>query len=314
VKRAALVFLCACTALPAGLPVEEVTALEVSEALEALSPPEVRAHAGAYRDRLVDALAKDDYACLPPVDVALGPPPPGVSERTIRGQLPHYDFFSGPIRYRVRGDGARWLVSLRIAVEPSDDEGTLELPSCPDKKRYDGPIVCEGTPYADAPGTDACPGSGRFEVPVTPRNLRALMADWSHEVEAYWNRDAKKYDLPVRYDFDFVLAAGPARSPVDVRMPLYLSCGRTPYFTAMRSGWSIPIVAHEIGHYLGLLDEYEALSGMLYEKTPFGGAETSRMGLSMKKNTRLYPLHHYLVLRRYHCPEPQDRGEPPPVL
>ena len=54
---------------------------------------------------------------------------------------------------------------------------------------------------------------------------------------------------------------------------------------------------------LGLLDEYEALSGIsaIYPKTPLSGSENSRMGVSMKVHTRFLPLHHYAVLRRYHC-------------
>jgi hypothetical protein len=74
----------------------------------------------------------------------------------------------------------------------------------------------------------------------------------------------------------------------------------------MRSGWSLPIVAHEVGHVLGLLDEYEMLSGILdfYPKTPLAGADRSRMGLSMKEYTVVLPMHHYLILRRYFCPEP----------
>jgi hypothetical protein len=74
----------------------------------------------------------------------------------------------------------------------------------------------------------------------------------------------------------------------------------------MRTGWSLPVVAHEVGHLLGLLDEYEALSGIVrcYPKTPFRGAEISRMGLSMREDTRLLPIHHYLVLRRFFCAEP----------
>ncbi len=69
------------------------------------------------------------------------------------------------------------------------------------------------------------------------------------------------------------------------------------------------MLAHEVGHWLGLLDEYEMLSGIagFYPKTPFPGAEVSRMGLSMKRETVVLPLHHYLVLRRYFCPEPESR-------
>ncbi len=44
-----------------------------------------------------------------------------------------------------------------------------------------------------------------------------------------------------------------------------------------------------------------------YPKTPFVGAERSRFGLSMKEETVVLPLHHYLVLRRFFCPEPENR-------
>jgi len=51
------------------------------------------------------------------------------------------------------------------------------------------------------------------------------------------------------------------------------------------------------------------LSGIVgfYPKTPFPGAEVSRMGLSMKETTRYLPVHHYLVLRRAFCPRPASR-------
>lgn len=67
---------------------------------------------------------------------------------------------------------------------------------------------------------------------------------------------------------------------------------------------------------MGLLDEYEMFSGItsLYPKTPFPGAEVSRMGLSMFEETRALPLHHYLILRRYACPEPRADGPYPRVL
>ena len=43
-----------------------------------------------------------------------------------------------------------------------------------------------------------------------------------------------------------------------------------------------------------------------YPKTPFPGAEISRMGLSMREDSIVLPLHHYLVLRRYLCAEPRS--------
>jgi hypothetical protein len=126
------------------------------------------------------------------------------------------------------------------------------------------------------------------------------------------SRGARDFGLPVDYDFDFVLteAAGGGPLGADLAVPLSPTCGRTPYFSAFRSGWSLPIVAHEVGHVLGLLDEYEAFSGLssLYPKTPFAGAEVSRMGLSMREGTRILPLHHYLIVRRYLCAEPKPGG------
>jgi hypothetical protein len=140
--------------------------------------------------------------------------------------------------------------------------------------------------------------------------MRALLDRWSRDAEVYYERDAAAFGLPVKYDFTFAPADEIDPGLVDFTVPLMTTCGRTPYYAGFRSGWSLPIVAHEIGHILGLLDEYEALSGIvsIYPKKPFRGAEVSRMGLSMRESTRVLPLHHYLILRRYFCPEPAAGG------
>jgi hypothetical protein len=205
-------------------------------------------------------------------------------------------------------------VEVTVAVDLPPEGGVMELPDCVLGRALAGGgdlaaagARCEGTPYAASGSLEACPASGTFTVPATRRAMRALLDRWSREAPAYWDRDAAAFGLPVRYRFRFEDAEEVAPGRADLRVPLSLTCGRTPYFASFRSGWSLPIVAHEVGHVLGLLDEYETFSGItrLYPKKPFPGAEVSRMGLSMREETKVLPLHHYLVLRRYFCPEPR---------
>ena len=261
------------------------------------------------RDLLAAALAVDEYRCLPEPARVLAAPRGSAPERRIEGVVPHYGLYHGPMSYRVGAWGGMWRVSLHIAVDVEPSGDMMELPDCALGSDLEGPVTCQGTPYDQAPGVEACPGSGRFEAVASRHNLRALLQRWSHDAEEYFNRDARHFGLPVRYQLRLFLADDGPRvaEPIDVRLPLWLSCGRTPYFLALRSGWSMPVLAHELGHYLGLLDEYQALSGIFpfYPKTPFAGSEDSRMGLSMKRHTRVWPLHHYLILRRYHCPAPE---------
>jgi len=290
---------------PRFLPVDEV-----ATELEALTPSLSDEARQTFRDVLATTLAEDAYTCSPsPKMVFFGDVAEG--ERTIRGEMPHYRFFYGPMHYHVRRAGGRWEVSARWAVDLPAEGGTLELADCDEKERYEGELVCRGTPYAQSGTTEACPRSGEFRAPATRRNMEALLARWSEEAEVYWNRDAARSGLPIHYDFTFLPRdeAEASPEPADLTLPLSKTCGRTPYFWSMRSGWSLPVVAHEVGHLLGLADEYEAFSGIVpfYPKTPFRGAETSRMGLSMKEDTILYPIHHFIVLRRYLCPEPSGR-------
>jgi hypothetical protein len=211
-----------------------------------------------------------------------------------------------------------------VAVELPPEGGTMELPDCVLAHELAGEggdlaaigAVCRGTPYSAAGSLDACPGSGTFSLPATRVAMRALLRRWSRDAAAYYDRDAAAFGLPVRYAFTFLPEDEVGPGLADLRVPLAITCGRTPYFASFRSGWSLPIVAHEVGHILGLLDEYETFSGIVpcYPKTPFPGAEVSRMGLSMREGTRVLPLHHYLVLRRYFCPAPRRAffdGVPP---
>lgn len=286
----------------------------LSAQLIALSPGWARAHADTFDDILLHALSVDDYVCEPEPDrVFFGATEPGV--RLIDGSLPHYDLYRGPMRYQVTRKPNRWMVRAWLSVEPPEVEGRLELPDCSLKGVLDGPVTCSGRAYSASGTLDICPGSGHFSAPVTLHNVERLLDSWSAEVERYYNRDAAARGLPIHYDFEFALAG---ESPVPpawaLSVPLATTCARTPYFQAVRSGWSLPILAHEIGHLLGLLDEYEMFSGIVsvYPKTAFPGAERSRMGWSMKEGSQLLPLHHYLILRRYFCPNPEPPAAAPP--
>ncbi|MEP7121271.1 MAG: hypothetical protein ABJE95_10195 [Byssovorax sp.] len=278
--------------------------------LTALAQGVTSAHRDTFRSILDDTIAKDPYACHPsPRAVFFGPAPDG--ERIIAGDLPHYGFFFGPMHYRIAHAGGRFRVKVTVAVAPPAGLVSLELPDCGLVREVGGDERrCSGTPYAESPKTEACPGSGSFAIDASPAHVRALLARWSREASRYYTRDARAFGLPVDYDFAFVLEGGGAARGADLTVALSPTCGRTPYFSAFRSGWSLPIVAHEVGHVLGLLDEYEAFSGLssLYPKTPFPGAEVSRMGLSMREGTRVLPLHHYLIVRRYFCAEPRRGG------
>lgn len=281
----------------------------ITDELAAISPPWFAQHRSTFRTVLANALAQDAYVCDPlPTEVFQKPAP--VGWRTIRGTMPHYGLYYGPMHYDLHHDDGHWTVAVRYAVEVPGNLTELELPDCELEEELEGPKVCEGTPYAMSGTLYACPESGTFRARATKRNVAALLDRWSRVAEEYYNRDALAFDLPITYDFSFT-AIDPdqaADGPVHLRVPLSPTCGRTPYFQYVRSGWTMPILAHEVGHMLGLLDEYEMFSGILdvYPKTAFLGAERSRFGLSMKEESVVLPLHHYLILRRFFCPEPDS--------
>lgn len=285
----------------------------IANELEAMSQGYLGEHKETFRSILQDTLDKDSYLCtpLPSIVFGAGVLPGG---RTVQGEMPHYGLYYGPMHYRIQRSASGWTVSVRLAlVPPRASASELELPDCNLKEWMNQSMQCSGIPYSRSGSIDACPASGQFKTALTPQSIKALLLRWSAEAERYFNRDAEQFHLNVRYDFDFVTEeeAKSKGLQVDMTLPLSPTCGRTPYFSSFRSGWSIPIVAHEVGHFMGLLDEYEMFSGVVgfYPKTPFKGAEISRMGFSMKEHTKVLPLHHYLILRRYFC-DPRRETNP----
>lgn len=281
----------------------------IATQLAAISGPIVQSHADTYRDVLHEALSGDAYPCFPlPSEVFSNNTIDG--DRVISGTMPHYGIYYGPMHYVVRHYNGRYRVEIRFAVVAPSPTDTLQMPDCNLRPWLQGPVVCEGIPFAQSNTLEACPDSGKFEAIASPHNVAALLSRWSVEAEQDYNRDALAFGIPVTYDFHFELTENTSPQFVDMQLPLATNCARLPYFTGFHSAWSPPIVAHEIGHVMGLLDEYQPFSGLisLYPKTPYKGCETSRMGLSMKTDTRFYPIHHYLILRRFLCQEPKTRN------
>lgn len=301
------------SSLPGSSAPENFNELDrIADELEALSQGALGAHSPTFRSILKDTLDKDSYLCRPLPSHVFGRDI-FEGERVVQGEMPHYGLYYGPMHYLLRRVGDRWEVEVRLALVPPRAKGDLELPDCNLKEFITQPMECSGVPYSQSGSIDACPASGVFKTALSPQSVGALLSRWSREAEDYYNRDAEEFHLNVRYNFDFVMDDEALASGlrVDMRLPLSPSCGRTPYFSSFRSGWSLPIVAHEVGHFMGLLDEYEMFSGIVsfYPKTPFEGAEISRMGFSMKEHTKVLPLHHYLILRRYFC-DPRRETNP----
>jgi hypothetical protein len=274
-----------------------------------MSGPKLAPYAQTYREVLHEALAGDAYQCTPlPAEVFWDNQLD--DDRVISGTMPHYGFYYGPMHYVVRRHQSHYRVEVRFAVSPPSPSDTLKMPDCNLRPWLEGNVVCEGHPFVQSKTREACPDTGKFEAPATLHNVAALLSRWSVEAEEDYNRDAASFHIPVTYDFQFDFPQNTSEQAVDMQLPLSTNCARLPYFTGLHSAWSPPILAHEVGHVLGLLDEYQPLSGLVpfYPKTPYLGCETSRMGLSMKTDTRFYPIHHYLILRRFLCSEPQSRN------
>ena len=106
------------------------------------------------------------------------------------------------------------------------------------------------------------------------------------QAEEIWN--ASKYEFDFNYQFRFV--AERDRSKAHFSVNLKKGSTRGPYFQNWTTRWSANTVAHELGHMMGLGDEYRTLSGKM------DCLKTSLMCSSSKGHITFQ--HHYHVLRR----------------
>ena len=103
---------------------------------------------------------------------------------------------------------------------------------------------------------------------------------------------ANPYDYKVNFDFDVTTE----KSEATVSVKLIKGSTRGPYFSKWSLNWSNTTIAHEMGHVMGLDDEYA--------NHPLGGltAKCNRTSL-MCSSSRGKPMmyHYYLIFRRALC-------------
>ena len=105
------------------------------------------------------------------------------------------------------------------------------------------------------------------------------------QAETLWNNSRVATDF--NYSFKFELAAKTSAAHFSVRV---LDTTRGPYDTNWGRNWTANVIAHEVGHMLGLGDEYQTVSGTM------DCLMSSLMCTAWKGS--LMPHHYYFVLRR----------------
>lgn len=100
-----------------------------------------------------------------------------------------------------------------------------------------------------------------------------------------WNFSRPAHDFP--YEFLFEVETDPKKAHYSVNIK---DDTRGPYSVNWGRSWNSESIAHELGHMMGLADEYETLSGESY------CLKISLMCGS--RNSQLMPHHYYFILRR----------------
>lgn len=105
------------------------------------------------------------------------------------------------------------------------------------------------------------------------------------EAQTLWNNSRPTLDFP--YEFLFELETDPKNAHYSLNIK---DSTRGPYSVNWSRSWDSESIAHEIGHMMGLADEYETLTGKSY------CLKASLMCGS--RNSKLMPHHYYFILRR----------------
>jgi hypothetical protein len=130
-----------------------------------------------------------------------------------------------------------------------------------------------------------------FTINVRVHLTDATIDDWDaftakmKAAENTWNGFAPPTDF--KYNFKFDIVRDPKQAHFSVRV---LDSTRGPYDTNWGRNWNSTTIAHEIGHMMGLGDEYQTVSGKIdcFERSLMCH---SWYGAPM-------PHHYYFILRR----------------
>lgn len=108
--------------------------------------------------------------------------------------------------------------------------------------------------------------------------------------EKIWNDARLPFDFKYAFKFDVVENEADSLYSVNV-----LDSTRGPYDRQWGRDWSSTTIAHELGHMMGLADEYQTVSGKV------DCLRSSLMCVS--SSGKIQPHHFYFILRRFVNPE-----------
>lgn len=157
----------------------------------------------------------------------------------------------------------------------------------------------------------AVPGAYRYDVTMedgiaiievrmhfknaTPEDLQKL-ANYLRAAAGDWSGPHPKYGFAYKFRFLVVENAADAHFSVNLTDK---SAG--PYFSTWSRSWSINQITHEMGHTMGLVDEYDLLPTHIdfqFGKSPSLTQVACETGSIMCNFNRPQAIHYYIILRR----------------